>query len=70
MSDNPVRKFYGWFTALGLVVGVLVVVAYYRDEYRPWKDYQRQYIREEIRRATTPAQRSRSGSQLSAPRPV
>ena len=57
MNDGSVRKFYGWFTALGLLVGVLVGLGYYRDEYRPWKDYQRQFIREEIRRAATPDQR-------------
>jgi mono/diheme cytochrome c family protein len=57
MENGSVRKFYGWFTALGLLVGVLVGLGYYRDEYRPWKDYQRQFIREEIRRATTPDQR-------------
>ena len=57
MNDLSLRKFYGWFTGLGLLVGVLVVVGYYRDEYREWKDYQRQFIREEIRRASTPQQR-------------
>ncbi len=54
---DSVRKFYPWFTALGLLVGVLVVVAYYRDEYREWKDYQRKFIQEEKRRATTPSQK-------------
>ena len=54
MHRQSLQKFYGWFTALGLLVGVLVGVGYYRDEYRPWKDYQRRFIREEIRRAATP----------------
>jgi cytochrome c551/c552 len=54
VTDTSLRKWYGWFTALGLLVGVLVVVGYYRDEYREWKDYQRKYIQEEIRRAATP----------------
>lgn len=58
MNDGSLRKFYGWFTVLGLLVGVLVGLGYYRDEYRPWKDYQRRFIREEIRRATTPDQRT------------
>jgi mono/diheme cytochrome c family protein len=58
MNDVSVRKFYGWFTVLGLLVGVLVVVGYYRDEYREWKDYQRKFIQEEIRRASTPQQRA------------
>jgi cbb3-type cytochrome oxidase cytochrome c subunit len=57
MNDGSVRGFYGWFTLLGILVGVLVGLGYYRDEYRPWKDYQRRFIREEIRRATTPDQR-------------
>ncbi len=57
MQRESLQKFYGWFTALGLLVGVLVGLGYYRDEYRPWKDYQRRFIREEIRRAATPEQR-------------
>ncbi len=57
MTDFSLRKFYAWFTVLGLLVGVLVIVGYYRDEYRDWKDYQRKYIQEEIRRAATPQQR-------------
>ena len=58
MNDLSVRKFYGWFTVLGLLVSVLVVVGYYRDEYREWKDYQAKFIKEEIRRAATPQQRA------------
>ena len=54
MTDFSLRKWYGWFTVLGLLVGVLVVVGYYRDDYRDWKDYQRKYIQEEIHRAATP----------------
>jgi len=46
MNDLSVRKFYGWFTALGLLVGVLVVIGYYRDEYREWKNYQHKFIQE------------------------
>ncbi|MGP8199875.1 MAG: c-type cytochrome [Limisphaerales bacterium] len=57
MNDLSVRKFYGWFTVLGLLVGVLVILGYYRDEYRDWKEYQRKYIQEEIHRAATPQQR-------------
>jgi hypothetical protein len=34
MNNSSVRKFYGWFTALGLLVGGLVVLGYYKDEYR------------------------------------
>ena len=58
MTNGSLRKFYGWFTVLGLLVGGLVVLGYYRDEYREWKDYQRKYIQEEIRRAATPQQRA------------
>jgi mono/diheme cytochrome c family protein len=58
MTDGSLRKFYGWFTVLGLLVGVLVIVGYYRDEFRQWKVYQRRFIQEEIRRAATPQQRA------------
>jgi cbb3-type cytochrome oxidase cytochrome c subunit len=58
MTDAPLRRFYGWFTVLGLLVGALVVIAYYRDEFRDWKDYQRTFQREELRRATTPEQQA------------
>ena len=57
MNDSSLHHFYGWFTFLGLLVGVLVGLGYYRDEHREWKDYQRQFIKEEIRRASTPEQR-------------
>jgi mono/diheme cytochrome c family protein len=57
MNEPSLRKFYAWFTVLGLVVGLLVVVGYYKDEFRQWKVYQRQYIQDEIQRATTPQQK-------------
>jgi cbb3-type cytochrome oxidase cytochrome c subunit len=57
-----VRKFYGWFTFLGLLLGGLVVLAYYKDEYREWKNYQRDFVREEVRRATTPQQKAHAES--------
>ncbi len=57
MNDPSLRKFYGWFTALGLLVGLLVVVGYYKDEFREWKVYQRKFVQEETRRATTPQQK-------------
>jgi mono/diheme cytochrome c family protein len=56
MADGSLRNFYGWFTVLGLLVGGLVVLGYYKDEHREWKDYQRKFIHEEIRRAATPQQ--------------
>ena len=58
MTDGSLRKFYRWFTVLGLLVGGLVVLGYYRDEEREWKDYQRKYVQEEFRRASTPQQRA------------
>lgn len=60
MNDRSVRNLYGWFTVLGLAVGLLVILGYYRDEYRQWKDYQRKFIHEEIRRAATPQQRAQA----------
>lgn len=56
--NGSVRKFYGWFTVLGLLVGGLVALGYYKDNYREWKDYQRRFVREEIRRAATPQQKA------------
>ena len=58
MTDGSLRKLYGWFTVLGLLVGGLVVLGYFKDEEREWKDYQRKYIQEEFRRASTPQQRA------------
>src|SRR5208337_4091262 len=58
MTDGSLRKFYVWFTVLGLLVGGLVVLGYYKDEDREWKDYQRKYAQEEIRRASNPQQRA------------
>ena len=37
MNDGSLRKFYGLFTVLGLLVGGLVVLGYYKDEDREWK---------------------------------
>ncbi len=55
--DSDLRKLYPWFTCLGLLVGSLVVVAFYKDQFREWKDWQRKYIRQELARASTPEQR-------------
>jgi cbb3-type cytochrome oxidase cytochrome c subunit len=57
MTEPSLRKFYGWFTVLGLLIGGLVVLGYYQDQYREWKDYQHKFIVEEVRRASTPQQR-------------
>jgi mono/diheme cytochrome c family protein len=56
--DTALRKFYPWFTALGLLVGGLVIVAYYKDQFREWKTWQRAYIKDELARAATPEQRA------------
>ena len=58
MTDGSLRKFYIWFAVLGLLAGGLVVLGYYRDNYREWKDYQHRFIQEEIRRASTAQQRA------------
>jgi len=62
MNNNSMVKFYGWFTFLGLLIGGLVVLGYYKDEYREWKAYQHTFIKEEIRRATTPQQKAMAES--------
>jgi mono/diheme cytochrome c family protein len=58
MNQDSIRRFYGAFAALGLLVGALVVVAYYRDDYREWNEFQRKYVQEEVRRAATPQQKA------------
>lgn len=55
--DTPLRKFFPWFTLLGLLVAGLVVVGYYKDQFREWKDWQRAYQKQELARAATPEQR-------------
>ena len=57
MPDASPRKFHGLFIALGLLVSVLVVVGYYKDQFRDWKTYQEQFVKEEIKRAAAPQQR-------------
>ncbi|MGA2542843.1 MAG: c-type cytochrome [Verrucomicrobiota bacterium] len=58
MNNGSMLRFYGCFTFLGLLVGGLVVLGYYKDEYREWKDYQRKFVQEEIHRAATPQQKA------------
>ena len=55
--ETELRKFFPWFTVLGLLVGGLVIVAYYKDQFREWKDWQREYRKHELARATTPEQK-------------
>jgi mono/diheme cytochrome c family protein len=56
--DSSLRKLYPWFTFLGLLIGGLVLAAFYKDQHREWKDWQRQYFKDEIARAATPEQRA------------
>jgi mono/diheme cytochrome c family protein len=58
MTESPVRKLYPWFTLLGLLVGGLIIAAYYKDQFREWKDWQHAYIKQELARAATPEQRA------------
>jgi len=55
--DSDLRKLYPWFTLLGLLVGGLVIVAFYKDQFREWKEWQRVYQKQELARAVTPEQR-------------
>lgn len=59
---HSLRSYYGWFTALGLLLGGLVALAFYKDNYREWRDYQSKFIQEEIRRASTPQQKAQAES--------
>ncbi len=57
MADASLRKFYPLFTLFGLAVGGLVIGAYYKDQFREWKEWQQKYIRQEKARAATAEQR-------------
>ena len=56
--DTSLRKLYPWFTLLGLLIGGLVIAAFYKDQHREWKDWQRKYVKKEVDRASTPEQRA------------
>jgi mono/diheme cytochrome c family protein len=56
--DNSLRKLFPWFTILSLLVGGLVALAFYRDQFREWKEWQHEYIKQEMARATNEAQRA------------
>jgi mono/diheme cytochrome c family protein len=58
VAETTVRKLYPWFTVLGLLVGALVVAAFYKDQFREWKTWQRQFQKQELARATNEAQRA------------
>ncbi|HSP06027.1 MAG TPA: c-type cytochrome [Acidobacteriota bacterium] len=55
--ESGVRKFFPWFTVLGLILGGLVMAAYYKDQFRDWKYWQSQYRKQELARATNDDQR-------------
>ncbi|MFI5335533.1 MAG: c-type cytochrome [Opitutales bacterium] len=56
MAEKSTRSYYVLFTALGVLLSILVVLGYYKDQFRSWKTYQAQYVREELKRANTPQQ--------------
>ena len=41
MNPPALRSFYPWFVVLGLLSGGLVVGAFYKDQFREWKDWQK-----------------------------
>lgn len=55
--ETDLRKLFPWFTVLGLLVGGLVTVAYYKDQFREWKDWQRAFRKDEFARASTAEQK-------------
>ena len=54
---DSLKKFYPWFALLGLAVGGLVLAGYYKDEFRDWRRWQRDYNAQELSRAATPEQK-------------
>jgi mono/diheme cytochrome c family protein len=57
MDAPELRKFFPWFTVLGLVVAGLVAAAFYKDQFREWKIWQQVYIKTETARAANTEQR-------------
>lgn len=56
-NNTSLRRLYPAFTILGLLVGGLVVLAYYKDQFREWKYWQSEYLKREAARTTTIDQR-------------
>ena len=56
------EKYLPWFGFLGFAVGLLMIVGYYRDEFREWKHWQREYIEQEISRASSEEEKERAGA--------
>jgi mono/diheme cytochrome c family protein len=63
-NETPV-KFYAAFAVLGVLVSGLVIAGYFKDQSRDWKDYQKHFVQEEMKRSTTPQQR-----QIAATTPI
>src|ERR1035437_4620368 len=57
MTDTSLRKFYPWFTVLGLLIAALTALAFYMDQFREWKAWQHAYVKQELLRASTADQR-------------
>ena len=58
MSAPSTQKLFPAFFALSLLVGGLVVIAFYKDQAREWRVWQQKYINQEKARAVTPEQRA------------
>ncbi len=56
--DTSLRRYYPWFAVLGLLVGGLVIVAYYKDQFREWRSWQQVFRKQELARANTPEARA------------
>lgn len=57
---DSLRRLYPWFALLGVAVAGLTLAAYYRDEFREWKRWQRDYRAQELKRAATPEQQAQA----------
>ena len=56
MTLQPPAKLMPWFMVGSVCLFVLMLVAMAQDIQRPWKPYQRAFIRSELERAGTPAE--------------
>ena len=46
--EPSLRKLFPWFTFLSLLTGALVVAAFYKDQFREWKAWQRKFKTQEL----------------------
>ena len=51
--EPSLRKLFPWFTFLSLLTGALVVAAFYKDQFREWKAWQRKFKTQELARAAS-----------------